>query len=334
MKKHIYLIAFLFILTSCNKLSSIETLFSDEVILNDEFEYFDDINFKLNNNSSFEYSKYGDPFEYSRGAAQQFMNGENFSLYNKFLRKYLKYKGRPFNGKLKTYYVDPKTLENLTVNEISIYKDGKLNGAYIKKNQLGQTVIEADFKNGYLNGNYKFYELSETEGGQKAIVKILDANFKDGLLDGEYTKYDNKGELLETKIFRNGKRPLNEKLIPQEIEYDDKPEMEYRMNNKVIVLNDYSKTDRTGQYIRMKINDKIIQLKVQEKNFKIYRRVYSNSEYTVTFFDIFYGECRGEGTQEVTGKLIIESKAEFNIVDFEGADWQFSSKECKETGNG
>jgi hypothetical protein len=59
MKKHIYLIAFLFILTSCKKLSSIETLFDDEVILNDEFEYFDDINFILNNNSSFEYSKYG-----------------------------------------------------------------------------------------------------------------------------------------------------------------------------------------------------------------------------------------------------------------------------------
>jgi hypothetical protein len=44
------------------------------------------------------------------------------------------------------------------------------------------------------------------------------------------------------------------------------------------------------------------------------------------FFDIFYGECQIDGTRVVTGKLIIESKVEFNVIDFEGAGWQFSSK--------
>jgi spermidine synthase len=67
---------------------------------------------------------------------------------------------------------------------------------------------------------------------------------------------------------------------------------------------------------------------------KCIERVFSNSEYIVTFFDIIYGECMGEGTQAVAGKLRIESKTEFNLIHFKGSDAYFSSKKCQEIGSG
>ncbi len=127
---------------------------------------------------------------------------------------------------------------------------------------------------------------------------------------------------------------LNKKLVPQEIEYDGKPDIEYTMNNKIIVLDSYSETDKEGRYIRMKLNNKEVILKMQKKNFSKTKRVYANNEFTVTFYQIVYGACAGEGTQELTGKLLIESKTEQNTINFEGADTLFSSKKCQEIGNG
>ncbi len=84
---------------------------------------------------------------------------------------------------------------------------------------------------------------------------------------------------------------LNKKLIPQEIKYDGKPDLSYTMNNKIIVLDSYSETDSEGKYIRMKLNNKEIILKMQKKNSSKAKRIYSNNEYAVTFYDIIYGAC-------------------------------------------
>ena len=123
---------------------------------------------------------------------------------------------------------------------------------------------------------------------------------------------------------------LNKKLIPQEIEYYDKPELEYTMNNKIICLDSYSETDNAGKYIRMKLNNKEVILKMQKKNSSKAKRVYSNNEYTVIFYDIIYGTCAGEGAQNITGKLLIESNIEKNIINFKGSDALYSSKKCQE----
>jgi hypothetical protein len=127
---------------------------------------------------------------------------------------------------------------------------------------------------------------------------------------------------------------INKLLIPQEIEYDGKPELEYTMNDKIIVLDSYSETDFEGKYIRMKLNNKEVTLKMQKMASSKERRVYSNSEFTVTFFDILYGECAGEGAQYLTGKLLIESKTEQNTINFRGSDTLYSSKKCQDMGNG
>lgn len=127
---------------------------------------------------------------------------------------------------------------------------------------------------------------------------------------------------------------INKELFPQEIEYDSKPELEYSTNDKIIVLDSYSETDFEGKYIRMKLNNKEIILKMQKMVSSKERRVYSNSEFTVTFFDIFYGECAGEGAQNLTGKLLIESKTEQNTIHFKGFDTLYSSKKCQDIGNG
>jgi antitoxin component YwqK of YwqJK toxin-antitoxin module len=207
MKKHIYLIAFLFILTSCNKLSSIETLSYDEVILNDEFEYFD---FKPNENISRTSDTNISYFVYDRGTNQEF---GSFKIIDNISRNYLKYKGMPFTGILKVYFFEPQTHKKLSLMETSIYKDGKLNGHYILYNTIGETLVEANFKKGYLDGNYKEFEERERSADRSVhIKKVQDANFKAGLLDGKYEKYNNNGKLEEIKNYRNGQLVSYEKL--------------------------------------------------------------------------------------------------------------------------
>lgn len=127
---------------------------------------------------------------------------------------------------------------------------------------------------------------------------------------------------------------LNKKLVPQEIEYDGKPEMEYTINNKIIALDSYSESDNEGSYLRMKFTNKEVILKMQKKNSSKIKRVYSNNEYTITFYDIVYGACAGEGAQNVTGKILIQSKTEQNTVIFKGFDALYSSKKCQGIGNG
>lgn len=123
-------------------------------------------------------------------------------------------------------------------------------------------------------------------------------------------------------------------LVPQEIEYDGKPALEYTMNEKIIALTTYSTTDEDGSYIRMKINNKEQIFKMQKKNTSKVRRVYSNTAYVLTFFNIVYGACSGEGGQYLSGKLLIQSKSEQNTVNFKGYDAHYSSKKCWGIGNG
>lgn len=122
-------------------------------------------------------------------------------------------------------------------------------------------------------------------------------------------------------------------MVPQEIDYDGKPELEYTYNNKIIVLESYSETDESGSYIRRKIINKEVNLKLQKQSASKGKRVYSNSQYKVTFYDIIYGTCAGEGAQNLSGKLLIESKTEQNTVNFKGSDTLYSSKKCQDVGN-
>lgn len=118
------------------------------------------------------------------------------------------------------------------------------------------------------------------------------------------------------------------KLIPQEIEYDGMPELEYKINSKIIAL------DTSSGLIRMKFNGNEVTLKINKsKTSKLYR-IYENKEYTVIFSEIKFGECAGEGRQNIKGKITIQSKEEKSILSFSGSDALFSSKKCQDEGNG
>lgn len=127
---------------------------------------------------------------------------------------------------------------------------------------------------------------------------------------------------------------LNEKLLPQEIGYDGKPGLEYTSDGKIVALESYDENDIEHSYIRMKFNGKEDNLILQENTVSKVKRIYSNKVLKVTFYDIVYGECAGEGAQYLAGKILIQTKSEHNIVDFEGFDGLYSSKECQAVGNG
>ncbi|WP_129020484.1 hypothetical protein [Edaphocola flava] len=121
-------------------------------------------------------------------------------------------------------------------------------------------------------------------------------------------------------------KTINKALVPQTISYDGMPELEYKVSNKLVALDDESGN------IRMKIKGREYTLKLEQGSTSI-KRVYSNSYYRVTFFNIAFGKCSGEGGQYITGKLKIETTTEENTVAFNGFDALFSSKKCKDAGN-
>jgi hypothetical protein len=203
------------------------------------------------------------------------------------------------------------------------------------ENQI--SLLKSEIKDAINNLNQKQLENNQLKAdlnlnlAEITTLKIQSLNKGDSLniISNELKKIKTTTQGITSNI------SINKKLIPQEIENDGIPVLEYIMNNKIIVLDSFNETDKEGdQFIRMKINNETIRLKMQKTNFTKFKRVFSNSEYIVTFFDILYGECMGEGTQAVTGKLRIETKTEFNIVNFKGSDAYFSSKKCQEMGNG
>ena len=128
--------------------------------------------------------------------------------------------------------------------------------------------------------------------------------------------------------------PTNKSLIPQEIDYDGKPSLEYTYNNKIIALDYYNENDNNGTYIRMKLQGEEVYFKMDEQKTSKTKRVFSNEQYTLTFFEIIYGACAGEGAQYINGKLLIQTKLEQNTINFKGSDTFYSSKKCQEIGNG
>lgn len=138
----------------------------------------------------------------------------------------------------------------------------------------------------------------------------------------------------EAQVNQTNNLETNKTLLPQSIDYDGMPILEYTINNEIIALDSYDENDSEGSYIRMKLNDMEVILKMQKQYSSKARRVYSNSDYVVTFDGIIYGKCAGEGAQYLTGKLLIQTSSDQNSITFKGSDALYSSKECQEMGNG
>jgi len=165
---------------------------------------------------------------------------------------------------------------------------------------------------------------SEIEAKVKAALK----NQQDSIASSEKVKADSI-VAIEAAIVENQQAlsqvqtsnlKANKTLLPQLIDYDGKPDLEYTMNNKIIALDGYNENDSEGSYIRMKFNNKEVLLKMQKQNTSKLKRVYSNNEYTVTFYEIVFGAYIDEVGPEINGKLLIQTKSEQNTILFKGSD--------------
>jgi hypothetical protein len=123
--------------------------------------------------------------------------------------------------------------------------------------------------------------------------------------------------------------PIDSKLVPQAIDYDGKPDLEYNIGKSIIALDTYDDKDVNGKFVRMKIGGKEIKLKLDQKTATSDKRKYSNNDYSVTFFEVKYEDCLGEGYQNLNGKILIETKEAQNTVAFKGYDLLFASKKCQ-----
>ena len=125
-------------------------------------------------------------------------------------------------------------------------------------------------------------------------------------------------------------QPADLHLAPQPIDYDGKPDLEYRVNGTIVALDGYHVSD-TGRYIRMQFEGRELLLKLTRRNKE--ERIYEASGLVVTFRDVVYGECTGEGSQAVKGTLHIRRGEATYSTPFDGSDTEFPSRECQEVGN-
>jgi hypothetical protein len=122
------------------------------------------------------------------------------------------------------------------------------------------------------------------------------------------------------KTFLHSNILRNKLMIPQEIEYDGKPGLEYTYNDQTIALDSYNENDEGGEYIRMKINNKEINLKKEQSSKALDIRIYSNNEYRISFRNFIYettdiGEA---GEHKLSCDLFIEYKNQYNRITVYG----------------
>ena len=127
-------------------------------------------------------------------------------------------------------------------------------------------------------------------------------------------------------------RPDDARLAPQPIEYDGKPELEYRVNDAIVALDGYVDADRDGRYIGMQFAGGEVLLKMTRHAKE--ERTYEANGLAVTFGSIVYCACTGEGSQAVKGTLQVRRGEATYSTPFTGSDTELHSRECQEVGNG
>jgi len=141
-----------------------------------------------------------------------------------------------------------------------------------------------------------------------------------------------KRQQEESKGAAAAQQVTDTRLAPQPIDYDGKPELEYRVNDAIVALDGYVDTDADGRYIRMRFEGREMLLKMTQRSRS--QRTYEADGLVVTFGGIVYGECTGEGAQAVKGTLHVQRGSASFSTPFSGSDTEFPSRECQEVGNG
>jgi hypothetical protein len=140
-------------------------------------------------------------------------------------------------------------------------------------------------------------------------------------------KYDNAPSSFDWNV----KDP---RMIPERIEYDGYPGAEYRIDGNIIALDEYIETDPSGFYLRMQFKGEKVVLNHLQSESDSLTDVFSNESYKVRFVTEKYGECAGEGKQEIFGKVTIKYNNKLNVLDFQSSTIYCQDPRCKEIGNG
>jgi hypothetical protein len=244
-----------------------------------------------------------------------------------------------FSFVIKTNNLVDLKQKNLQDNSIYNYQTGKYKIIEEKDNLF---ILEcSSFGQDYTSLTYilKLNTLNKTaivNSGNNSepsftITKISEPGNKHVSIDNDFVELasDEDIDLIEPEHTND-----DILLIPQEIEYNGKPDLEYSIDGKRTVLDDYSENNPQEKYIRMKFNDKEVLLKNIKNETTKYKRVYAGNNYKVVFKINKYGDCAGEGTQWVYGNVFIKLGKKQYSTTFEGIDTLFSSQQCKEIGNG
>ena len=147
------------------------------------------------------------------------------------------------------------------------------------------------------------------------IVSIKEDSLKKAIQrQSEMQNINKKPIFLTSNIIQN------KLLLPQEIEYDGKPGLECTFNDKIITLDSYDENDESGEYIRMKINNKEMNLKKEPFLSDTDIRIYSNNEYRVTFRSFIYetSDIGEAGEHKLSCDLLIEFKNQYNRITIYG----------------
>ncbi len=223
--------------------------------------------------------------------------------------------------------INPKSMEG------NFLKEKSIEDISLKKSKSNFKSILVFLSSIFLVSIIAYFYTQNVESSKIKLSNSHDSITVDSVNNHVIMKSGNQGSASDTTSIIT--ESINSDNIPQDLLSSDKPNLEYTQNGIQIVVDTYNENDREGEYIRMKFSNKEIILKLVKESASKYKRIYSNEVYTVTVIVDSFGECQGEMSQALSGKLLIKSKSGTNTVKFDGVDALFSSKECQElVGNG
>ena len=172
------------------------------------------------------------------------------------------------------------------------------------------TYIKINDPDGYTNvraGKSSSTEIIYQIYDENKLFELLDdsGNWWKIKLDSSETK-TSTGFIYKSKVIRvsnsqsdqTNTLQTNKKLIPQPIDYNGKPDLEYTLNNVIIALDAYSENDNEGSYIRMKFNNKEVILE-ENKPGKLLIQTKSKKKHScVNGFDRLYSSIKCQGQRQ------------------------------------
>ena len=152
--------------------------------------------------------------------------------------------------------------DNGRVNEQGLTLNGQRHGEWKKYDQKGDLVLIAKYENGKIIGKRKpdkVEEFVEYHSNGRVKSKGLVKNKK---RDGTWKIFDNRGKLIKTVVYADGK------MINSSIHNDEKPKLRdgsavtYHKNGRIKETGKYSKGKKNGTWKEFDSRGKLLKVKI------------------------------------------------------------------------